>query len=157
VGAVAEVMVDSPVALAVALPEYHLARKDFERTLTVIDELVEAFMRFDWRALQGFLLLTRAHALDGLCRTAEARSAYQAAYDEMVQHGLDAGLWEAEAGLAATAKAVGAIDESSRWIRSAAAHVQAIATGLAEAGLAERFLSQPHIRSMVDEAALLTG
>src|SRR3990172_7400425 len=68
VGAVAEVMMDSPVALAVALPEYPLARKDFEEALTVVDEVAEAFKRFRWRALQGFLLLSRARALNGPSR-----------------------------------------------------------------------------------------
>jgi dihydroxyacetone kinase len=67
----------------------------------------------------------------------------------MAQHGLDAGLWEAEAGLAATAKGVGAADEASRWRRSATAHIRAIAAGLAELELADRFLAQPHIQAVL--------
>jgi len=145
-------MMDSPVALAVALPEYHLARKDFEEALTVVDEVAEAFKRFRWLALQGFLLLSRARALNGLGRMDDARRAYQAAYDEMIHQGLDAGLWEAEAGLAAIAKGVGAPDESSRWIRAAASHVRTVAAGLTEAGLTERFLTQTHVRAIIDEA-----
>ena len=152
-GAFAEAMLDSPVPLAVALSEYHLAQRDFEGALTVVERLSEAFKRFEWRALQGLLHLTRARALDGLGRTADARGAYQAAYDEMVHQDIDAGLWEAEAGLAAMTKALGALDESARWILAAASHVRAIAAGLAEVGLAERFLAQPHIRAILGHSS----
>lgn len=150
---IAEAMSESPVPLVVALGEYHLARKDFDRTLAAIDEITAAFERFEWRALNGNLLLTRARALRGLGRQAEARAAYQATYDEMVRQGYGAGLWEVEAELAAVAKDGGDSSESSRWIRSAVPHVRAIAAGLAELGLAEQFLAQPHIRAILGHSS----
>ncbi len=150
-GFIVEKMMDSPVSLAVALPEYHLAQKDYDRTLAVVDEFTVALERFEWRALHGHLLLTRARALRGLGRQAEARAAYQATYDEMVRQGYGAGLWEVEAELAAVAKEGGDASESSRWIRSAVPHVRAIAAGLAELGLAEHFLAQPHVRAILAE------
>ena len=153
IGSIAEAMMDSPVPLAVALGEYHLARKDFERTLATVDEFTATFKRFEWRALLGNLLLSRARALQGLGRQAEASAACQATYDEMIHQGYEAGLWEVEAELAAVAKDGGESSEASRWIRSAASHVRAVAAGLAEFGLAERFLAQPHVRAIVDEAA----
>jgi hypothetical protein len=50
-------------------------------------------------------------------------------------------------------KALGAFDESARWIRAAASHVRAIAAGLAELGLAEQFLAQPHIRAILGHSS----
>ena len=152
IGPIAEAMIESPVPLAVALNDYHLAQKEFDRALAVVDEFILAFGRFQWRALNGLLFLTRARALAGLEREAEARQAFRATYDEMVRQGFDAGLWEVEAGLGEAARIAGDPVESGKWYRSAAAHLQAVAAGLVEHGLAERFLAQPHIQAILQAA-----
>ncbi len=154
---IADAKLDSPVPLVVAVCAYRLAREDYGAALENADALAATFKKFQWRVLRGLLLLTRARALKGLGRMADAGVAFQAAYDEMVHQGIDAGLWEVEAELAGMAKAEGDSPVSARWIRSAAAHIRALAEGLRDLGLAERFLAQPHIGSIVEEASRLPG
>ena len=151
--AVSPAMLDNFFVHAMAIWSYHLARGAFGRALEVVDELMREFAKFQWRPLQGQLLLTRARALLGLSRSAEAEAAFRASYDEMVHQGIDSGLWEVEAEWARVMVAEGKAREASRLLASAAAHVRAVAEGLSELGLADRFLGQAHVRRILDEAA----
>jgi hypothetical protein len=154
---VADAMLDSPVPLVVAVCAYHLARQDYRAALDSADTLAAAFEKFEWRSLRALLLLTRARALKGLGRMTDAHAAFQSAYNEMVDRGFDAGLWEVEAELSGMGKAEDDTLASARWLRSAAAHLRALAADLKDLGLADRFLAQPHIGAILEEASRLRG
>jgi tetratricopeptide (TPR) repeat protein len=146
------VTLDSPIPLVMAIPAYHFARGDYAGALRSVDELIAAFEEFEWRSVRGPLLMMRGRSLKELGRSDEARDVFSTAYDEQRRQGLEAGVWEIEAELGQTAVDGGNLVEAVRWFRSAAAHVHQVAEGLREHGLAERFLSQPHIQAIVQRA-----
>jgi tetratricopeptide (TPR) repeat protein len=146
------VTLDSPIPLVMAIPAYHFARGDYAGALRSVDELIAAFEEFEWRSVRGPLLMMRGRSLKELGRSDEARDVFSTAYDEQRRQGLEAGLWEIEAELGQTAVDGGNLVEAVRWFRSAAAHLHQVAEGLTEHGLAERFLSQPHIQDILQKA-----
>lgn len=149
--AVTDAMLESPIPLVLALCEFHLARKDYARALEVASDLEEGFERAMWLALRGQLLLTRARALRGLGRRAEGEDALQDTHVELKRQGVENGLWEVEAELAGAAAEAGRHVEAADLWRSAALHLQALAADLADLGLAQGFLEQPHVRRILDQ------
>ena len=153
VGRIADALADVPVELAIAESAYYLARRDYPGALQMIEEFSAAFGANAWRIIRAPLLISRGRALVGLGQKSEAWEVFQTAMAEMTAQGSDKGLWEVEAELGWLARAQGEPSVAASYLASAADHARGVASGLEELALADRFLTQAHIRDILEEAA----
>ena len=149
--AMAMAMGDSPIPLALAATALQLAKHDYAAALQMAERFSAALERHAWRIVRCPLLLMRGRALAGLKEWAQAREMLEIARSEMRVQGVDSGLWEVEAELATVTRVLGDPSAAS-LLASARQRLLAVAEGLRQAGLSEKFLAQPHIRAIFEEA-----